>query len=93
LTVVLRWTRAAANDLRRLHYFLSVVNENAATRAVRLIASGAWRILEHPALGARLTRYAKRELRRIVVGRYEVRYAVSKGAVTILRVFHQRERR
>jgi plasmid stabilization system protein ParE len=54
---------------------------------------GAWRILEHPAGGLRLRRYSRREVRRIVVGRYEVRYAVSDGAVTILRIFHQRERR
>jgi plasmid stabilization system protein ParE len=87
------WTRAAASDLRRLHDFLSVVNEEAATRAVRLIVARARRTLEHPGLGSPLRRYGQREVRRIIVEQYEIRYSSGESGVTILRVFHHRERR
>jgi len=93
LNAALHWTRAAANDLRRLLYFLSVVNDDAATRAIRLIVVRSRRIAEHPGLGARLARYGNLEVRRIVVGHYEIRYVVLDSEVTILRVFHHRERR
>jgi len=93
LNGALIWTRAAANDLRRLHYFLSVVNDGAATRAVRLIVSRARRIPENPRLGSPMARYRQHEVRSIVVGQYEIRYAVRDRDVAILRVFHHRERR
>jgi plasmid stabilization system protein ParE len=87
------WTRAAASDLRRLHDFLSVVNDEAARRAVRLVIARARRILEHPGLGSPLPRYGQREVRRIIVEQYEIRYSPGESDVTILRVFHHRERR
>jgi plasmid stabilization system protein ParE len=93
LNGALIWTQAAASDLRRLHYFLSVVNDSAATRAVRLIVSRARRIPENPGLGSRIARYGRHEVRRIVVGQYEIRYAVRDRDIAILRVFHHRERR
>lgn len=93
VNAALVWTHAAANDLRRLHVFLSVVNEELATRVVRLAVARARRILEHPGLGSPLPRYGQREVRRIIVGQYEIRYSSGESDVTILRVFHHRERR
>lgn len=93
VNAALIWTRAAANDLRRLHNFLCVVNEQAATHAVRLIVARTRRILEHPGLGSPLPRYGQREVRRIIVEQYEIRYSSGESVVTILRVFHHRERR
>lgn len=93
MNAALVWTRAAAGDLRRLHDFLSVVNEDLATRAVQLIVARARRILENPGLGSPLPRYGQREVRRIIVGQYELRYSLRETVVTILRVFHHRERR
>ena len=93
VSAALIWTRAAASDLRRRYDFLCVVNERAATHTVRFIVARARRILEHPGLGSRLPRYGQREVRRIIVEQYEIRYSSGEGGVTILRVFHHRERR
>lgn len=87
------WTQAAANDLQRLHHFLSVVNAGAATRAVRLIVARARRIMENPGLGSPIVRYDKHEVRWISVGQHEIRYAVRDREIAILRVFYHRERR
>ena len=89
----LTWTSKAAGDLARLHDFLAPVNRRAAAQVLQSLARAARRLLEHPRIGERVERYQPREVRRILVGRYEVRYEVRASSVTILRVWHTREDR
>jgi plasmid stabilization system protein ParE len=44
-------------------------------------------------LGEPLDEFAPREVRRLIVGRYELRYEVGSEQITVLRVFHAREDR
>ena len=44
-------------------------------------------------IGLRLEEFAPREVRRLVVGRYEVRYLVERDALHVLRIWHTREDR
>jgi plasmid stabilization system protein ParE len=91
--VALRWTASARADLARLHEFLEPVNPRAAALAVRQLVAGAKRIPARPRLGQRLRGFAGREVRRILIGDYEIRYELAGRDVFVLRIFHTREDR
>jgi plasmid stabilization system protein ParE len=91
--VTVSWTSKAVDDLARLHEFLAPVNARAAHRAVQALVAAAGRLAETPRLGERLDRYDPREVRRVLVGRYELRYEVRGAEVVILRLWHTREDR
>lgn len=87
------WTRKALDDLARLHDFLAPVNALAAANAVRVLAAAPARLLDHPRIGEKLEEFAPREVRRIVVGRYEIRYEIKDTVLYLLRLWHTREDR
>lgn len=89
----IRWTDKAASDLARLHDFLRPVAPEAAARVVAQLARAPDRLIEFPRLGEKLEAYEPREVRRIVVGDYELRYEIDAGSIIVLRVWHCRERR
>jgi plasmid stabilization system protein ParE len=91
--VALHWTSKAHGDLVRLHAFLQPVNQSAAAQVVRQLVAGAKRIPRHPRLGVRLAEFDPREVRRILVGDYEIRYELTEADVFVLRIFHTREDR
>ena len=70
----IRWTRKASSDLVRLHEHLRPVAPDAAARVVQQLARAPDRLLDHPRIGEKLDAYAPREVRRIIVGTYELRY-------------------
>ena len=77
----------------RLHEFLDPANPRAAAQAVRRLVAGAKRIPGRPRLGQRLREFAPREVRRILMGDYEIRYELTVRDVFVLRIFHAREDR
>lgn len=87
------WTSRAVSDLARLYEFLAPVNRSAATRVLQSLTAVANRLADQPRIGEKLEQYEPREVRRIFVGKYEVRYEVQKSGVTILRAWHTREDR
>jgi plasmid stabilization system protein ParE len=87
------WTTSALNDLVRLHEFLAPVNPAAAARIVQTIIATTDRLPRFPRMGERLDRYDPREIRRIFAGDYEIRYELTPESITILRLWHGRERR
>jgi plasmid stabilization system protein ParE len=87
------WTDAALSDLERLYDFLAPVNPPAAARTVQALVAAPERLLDHPRLGEPLDEFGPREVRRLIVGRYELRYEVDAETLSILRVFHAREDR
>jgi plasmid stabilization system protein ParE len=91
--VKISWTAAATQDLVRLHDFLASVAPEAAARVVQQLAHAPLRLRDFPRLGERLDAYAPREIRRIIVGNYELRYEVAGGEIFILRLWHSRENR
>ena len=91
--MTLRWTSKAHSDLVRLHEFLDPVNAIAASRVVRQLVAGVKRIPVHPRLGIRLAEFSPREVRRLLVGDYEVRYELTDKDIFVLRIFHTREDR
>jgi len=91
--VVLRWTSAAYGDLKRVHEFLLPVNPAAAARLVRAVVVRVRRVPAQPRLGDKVSGFEPREVRRVLIQRYEVRYEVAGSDIIILRVFHTREER
>lgn len=49
--------------------------------------------MDYPRIGERLDAYAPREVRRIIVGDYELRYEISAASILILRLWRCREAR
>jgi plasmid stabilization system protein ParE len=89
----LKWAIKAQSDLHRLHDFLSTVNRVAAARTIQDLVSAPRRLLQQPQLGERLDEFAPRDVRRIIVGPYEVRYEVVGTTIFILRLWLGREDR
>lgn len=91
--MTIRWTARASADLVRLHDFLKSVAPDAAARVVRQLVAAPDRLIDFPRIGEKLDAYAPREVRRIVVGHYEMRYEIADGTIFILRIWHHRENR
>lgn len=72
---------------------LESVSPAAAARAIQSLTAASARLLEYPHIGDRLDEFASREVRRIIVGRYEIRYEVRDLTIYVLRLWHTREDR
>jgi plasmid stabilization system protein ParE len=79
--------------VRRIHDFLAPVNPTAAARAARAVVSRVRRIPAQPRLGEQLGGFGDREVRRVLVGGYEIRYELRTPDIYVLRIFHSREDR
>ena len=91
--MALKWTSKALSDLVRLHEFLAPVDPQAAARTVQSLTAALTRLPNHPRIGEKLEQYEPREVRRIIVGHYEVRYEIASATIYILRLWHTREDR
>jgi plasmid stabilization system protein ParE len=89
----IKWTGRASSDLVRLHEHLRHVAPDAAARVVQQLARAPDRLIDYPRIGEKLDTYAPREVRRIIVGNFELRYAIADATIFILRIWHCRENR
>jgi plasmid stabilization system protein ParE len=76
-----------------LHDFLEPVAPEAAARVIQQLVRAPNRLLDYPRIGEKLEAYAPREVRRIIVGNYEIRYEIAANTIFILRLWHSREER
>lgn len=83
----------AFSDLSRLYEFLAPVNKPAAVRTVQALTKAPTTLLTNPRLGEQLFQFESREVRRIMVGEYEVRYEIQGSIIYVLRLWHTRENR
>ena len=88
-----KWTSSAHRDLVRLYEFLAAVDLRAAKKAVKQIIGQAKLLRSHPLLGVELEAYAPRDVRRLIIADYEVRYEVTATTLYVLRLWHTREDR
>ncbi len=89
----LKWTSKGLSDLARLYDFLAPVNKNTAAKTVQSIAKAPTSLLKHPYLGEKLEIFNPRDVRRILVGHYEIRYEIQQSTIYVLRLWHTREDR
>lgn len=89
----LKWTGKALSDLARLYEFLAPANGAAAARTVQALSAASASLLANPRIGESLEEFEPREVRRILVGHYEMRYEIQKSTIYVLRLWHTREDR
>jgi len=90
---MVKWTSKALSDLARLYDFLAPVNKPAAARTVQALAAAPPSLLVNPRIGEKLEEFDSREVRRILVGKYENRYEIQESTIYVLRLWHTREDR
>lgn len=89
----LKWTSKALSDVARLYEFLASVNPPAAAQVVQKLTKAPAGLLAHPRIGEQLFQYEPREVRRLLVGDYEIRYEIQASTIYLLRIWHTRENR
>lgn len=89
----IKWAGKASSDLVRLHEYLRPVAPEAAALVVQQLSRAPDRLLDYPRIGEKLDAYEPREVRRIIVGHYEMRYEIADATIFILRLWHCHEER
>lgn len=89
----LKWTSKAMSDLARLYEFLALVNKQAAALTVKQLTAAPSRLVGQPRIGEKLDEFDPREVRRILIGHYEMRYEIQSSVLYVLRIWHTREDR
>lgn len=89
----IEWSGKALSDLVRLHTFLAAANRPAAARVVKSLSNAAAGLAANPRIGELLHEFEPGEVRRLLVGHYEMRYEIITGTVYVLRLWHTREDR
>lgn len=89
----LKWTAKALSDITRLYDFLASVNQPAAARTVQQLTAVPLTLLNNPRIGERLEEFEPRDVRRIQIGHYEMRYEIVNSTIFLLRLWHTREDR
>ena len=89
----IQWTSKALGDLARLNEFLAPLNKAAAARAIQSLVKAPNSLTPNPRIGEKLDEFLPREVRRILVANYELRYEINPDTIYILRIWHTREQR
>lgn len=89
----LAWAGKALSDVARLYDFLAPANKPAAARAVQALTEAPATLLTNPRIGEQLFQFEPREVRRILVRQYEIRYEIRDEIIYVLRLWHTREDR
>ena len=89
----LKWTSKALSDIARLYEFLASVSQPAAARTVQQLTAAPITLLTNPRIGERLEEFEPRDVRRIPIGHYEMRYEIVDATIYLLRLWHTREDR
>ena len=87
----LKWANKGLSDLARLYEFLAPVNKAAATHTVQSLSKAPEQLLANPRIGEKLFEFEPREVRRILVGQYEMRYEIQNETIYVLRLWHTRK--
>ena len=89
----LKWTSKALSDIARLYEFLASVSQPAAAQTVQQLTAAPITLLTNPRIGERLEEFEPRDVRRIQIGHYEMRYEIVDATIYLLRLWHTREDR
>ncbi len=60
-------------------------------RAVQQLTAAPTTLLTNPRIGERLEEFEPRDVRRIQIGQYEMRYELVDSTIYLLRLWHTRE--
>jgi plasmid stabilization system protein ParE len=91
--ITISWTNKATSDLVRLYEFVAPANKKVAAKIVQSLSKAPDTLTTHPKLGEKVDGFDPREVRRIIVGDYEMRYEIKDNIIYILRIWHTKEYR
>ncbi|MEI6805934.1 MAG: type II toxin-antitoxin system RelE/ParE family toxin [Myxococcaceae bacterium] len=89
----IEWTTQAYSDLQRFYDFLAPINSQAAIQILNMLATAPEKLINNPRIGENLPEFSPREVRKLIVSRYELRYEVKNNTIYILKLWHVRENR
>lgn len=89
----IKWTKKALLDLHRLQEFLSLVNVQGAEEILASLVEAPEKLVNMPRMGVRLQEFNPREVHRLIIGPYEMRYEITSTSLYVLRIWHGREQR
>ena len=89
----IRWSASAQRDLARHHAFAASNNKRVAKQIVHDILAGVRHLATYPGIGVRLANIAPEDVRRLVIGDYELRYELTDSLIHIVRIWHEKEDR
>ena len=69
------------------------MSQPAAARTVQQLTAAPITLLTNPRIGERLEEFEPRDVRRIQIGHYEMRYEIVDATIYLLRLWHTREDR
>lgn len=87
------WSKRALSDLDRLSEFVRSIRPGAAQKIMKSLLLAVQKLSDHPRLGEKLFDFSSNEIRRLFIGKYELRYELSDTSIYILRIWHTREQR
>lgn len=90
---MIEWSTEAKEDLVRLHWFLLEKSERAASSAVQGVIEVPMSLVMQPRRGPVVERYLPREVRRLLVGAYDILYEVRGEDIYVVSIFYTREER
>jgi plasmid stabilization system protein ParE len=89
----IQWTSKALSDLTRFHEFHALTNLQAADRTVDALSEAVEYLSDFPKMGEVIEKFHPREVRRILMEQYELRYEIHPDYIEKLRIWHTREYR
>lgn len=89
----IEWTSKALMDLARLYDFLAPLNQPVAARLIQNLTKAPNKLINNPRIGEKVNEFLPREVRRILIGSYEMRYEIRAETIYLLRIWHTREER
>lgn len=87
------WTEDAQRDLLRLDAFIASFDVPLADRLIDELIAAAEQLQQFPELGPKLDKFECRNVRRLIIGDYELRYERTPTQTLVLHVWHVREDR
>ena len=89
----LQWSDQALDDIERLADFLMPVAPEAAQRVRERLLAAPTKLIAFPRIGSPLPNYHPREVRRILVGDYDMRYEIVGDLIEVVDIWHVKEDR
>lgn len=87
------FSRHFREDVEHFAAALELVSPSVAQRFESSLRLAVRRLAALPRVGPRIEGFEPRELRRLLIGDYELRYEIADGQLFVLRIFHVKENR
>jgi plasmid stabilization system protein ParE len=89
----IKWSNKAVSDINLVFETLSLEDPDKALKVIKSLVEAPMQHKQQMRMGERSDHFDDRDVRRMLVGEYEMRYELREKAPFILRVWHTKEAR